>query len=184
MCKFLQIFEKETEQTVLPLLIGDWNEECMGRLNSKKLCDKFGLVNIFHGKHPNHKNNKMYQEGSTFIDYRLIHRDLLEKIEIVTYEPFGYRKGKGDHRGWYFDVRERRMFGNQIGKVYQLEGRSLYNKDSKQLPVYLQAVDKHLRENRVYQQIKKLMKSKKRNHKEAQAIVEAITRATEYGEQQ
>ena len=31
MCKFLQKFEKETEQTVLPLLIGDCNEECMAR---------------------------------------------------------------------------------------------------------------------------------------------------------
>ena len=50
MCKFLRKFEKETEQKVLPILIGDWNEECMGRSNSKKLCDKFDLVNIFHGK--------------------------------------------------------------------------------------------------------------------------------------
>ena len=104
MCKFLRKFEKDTEQTVLPLLIGNWNEECMGRSNSKKLCDKFGLVNIFHGKHLNHKKFKTYQEGSRFIDYGLIHRDLLEEIEIVTYEPFGYWKGKGDHCGWYFDI--------------------------------------------------------------------------------
>ena len=104
-------------------MIGDWNEECMGRSNSKKLCDKFGLVNIFHGKHPNDKKIKTYQEGSSFIDYGLINRDLLEKIDIVTYEPFGYRKGKGDHRGWYFDIRERKMFGNQIEKVYQSDGR-------------------------------------------------------------
>ena len=79
MSKFLQKFEKETAQKVLPILIGDWNEECMGRTNSKKLCDEFGLVNIFHGKFPNHKKPKTYQEGSTFIDYGLIHRDLVEK---------------------------------------------------------------------------------------------------------
>ena len=60
----------------------------------------------------------------------------------MTYEPFGYRKGKGDHRGWYFDIRERRMFGNQIDKVYQSDGRNLQSKDSKQLPIYLHAVDK------------------------------------------
>ena len=75
------------------------------------------------------------------------------------------------------------MFGNQIGKVYQSEGRNLYSKDSKQLPVYLQAVDKHLRENGIYGRIRKLMKSKRRSHhKEAELIDEAITRATEYGE--
>ena len=76
------------------------------------------------------------------------------------------------------------MFGNQIEKVYQTDGRNLHSKDSKNLPVYLRAVDKVLTERNVYQRIAKLMKSKKRNHKEAEAIDEAITRATEYGEQQ
>ena len=157
----------------------------MGRSNSKKLCDEFGLVNIFHRKHPNHKKFKTYQEGSRFIDYGLIHRDLIQEIEIVTYEPFGYRKGKGDHRGWYFDIRERRMFGNQIEKVYQSEGRNLHSKDSKQLPVYLQAVDKVMAKRNVYKRIVKIMKSKKkRYHKEAEAIDRDITAATQHGEQQ
>ena len=34
MCKFLREFEKETEQKVLLILIGDWNEECIGRSKS------------------------------------------------------------------------------------------------------------------------------------------------------
>ena len=97
MSNFLRKFGREIEQKVLPILIGDWNEECMGRSNSKKVCDEFGLVNICHGKFPNHEKFKTYQEGSTFIDYGLIHRDLFDKIEIVTYEPFRYQKGKGDH---------------------------------------------------------------------------------------
>ena len=97
MCKFLKRFEKEAEKKVLPMLIGDWDEECVGRSISKKLCNKFGLVNIFHGKFQNHEKFKTYQEGSTFIDYGLIHRKLINKIDQVTYEPFRYRKGKGDH---------------------------------------------------------------------------------------
>ena len=77
------------------------------------------------------------------------------------------------------------MFGNQIEKVYQSDGRNLHSKDSKQLPSYLQAVDKVLTERNVYQRIAKLMKSKKtRNHKEAEAINTDITAATQYGEQQ
>ena len=77
-CKFLHRFKKKTDKDVLPVLTGDWNEECMGRSNSKKLCDEFGLVNIFHSKFPNHEKFKTYQEGSTFLDYGLIHRDLME----------------------------------------------------------------------------------------------------------
>ena len=102
MCKFIKNFikkEKKKDKQVLPMLIGDWNEECIGKSNAKKLCDEFGLVNIFHRKFPNHEKFKTYQEGSTFIDYGLIHKDLIDKVEFVTYKPFGYRKGKGDHRG-------------------------------------------------------------------------------------
>ena len=86
------------------MLIGDWNEECMGRSNSKQSCDEFGLVNNFHGKFPNQKKIKTYQRGSTFIDYGLIHRDLVDKVVRITYEPYGYQRSKGDHRGWYFDI--------------------------------------------------------------------------------
>ena len=63
MSKFLRRFEKETEQKVLPILIGDWNEECMGRSISKKLCDEFSFVNIFHGKFPNHKKSRRTKKG-------------------------------------------------------------------------------------------------------------------------
>ena len=101
MCKFIKSFEKKekkNDKQVLPMLIGDWNEECIGKSNSKKLCDEFGLVNIFQGKFPNHEKFKTYQEGSTFIDYGLIHKELIDEVDYVTYKPFGYRKSKGDHR--------------------------------------------------------------------------------------
>ena len=52
--------KKKTDKQVLPMLIGNWNEECIGRSNSKKLCDESGLVNMFHGKFPNHEKFKTY----------------------------------------------------------------------------------------------------------------------------
>ena len=76
------------------MLIGDWNEECIGKSNSKKLCNKFGLLNIFYRKYPSHEQFKAYQDGSAFIDYDGIYQDLIDKVEQVTYEPFGYQKGK------------------------------------------------------------------------------------------
>ena len=94
MCKFIRSFKKKNDEQVLPMLIGDWNEECIRGSNSKQLCDEFGLVNIFHGKFPNHEKFKTYQEESTFIGYGLIHKELIDEVDQVTYEPFGYRKGK------------------------------------------------------------------------------------------
>ena len=62
------------------MLIGDWNEECIGKSNSKKLCNEFGIVNIFHGKYPNHEKFKTYQDGSTFIDYGIINQKIIDKV--------------------------------------------------------------------------------------------------------
>ena len=150
----------------------------------KKLCDEFGLVNIFHGKIPNYEKSKIYQEGSMFVDYDLIYQDLIDKVDWVIYEPFGYQKGKGDHWEWYFDIQETDLFENQINGVYQSKSWSLYSKDSKQLPDYLRVVNKHLREHHIYQQIAKLMMSRRHPHEEAEEINQEITRAIQYGEQQ
>ena len=108
-------------------------------------------MNIFQGKFPNHEKFKTYQEGSTFVDYGPIHNVLIDEVDQVTYEPFGYQKGKGDHRGWYFDIQETALSGNQIDGVYQSKGRSLQSKDCKQLPNYLRAVDQYLTEHYIYQ---------------------------------
>ena len=162
-------------------MIGDWNEECIGQSNSKKLCNEFGMVNIFHGKYQNHEKFKTYHKGFMLIDYGLIHQDLIDKRDQVTYKPFGYRKGKGAHRGWYLDILETDLFGNKIDEVYQLNGRSLHSKDSKQSLVYLKTVDMYLTEHRIYQCIAKLMKSNRSVTKKAEAIDEEITQATQYG---
>ena len=68
-------------------------------------------------------------------------------------------------------------FGNEIGGVYQTEGRSLHSKDSKQTPSQLRVGDRHLIENNIYQRIAIIMKSQRRSHSEAEAIDVAITQS-------
>ena len=43
-------------------MLRDYNEECIGKSNCKKLCDEFGFVNLFDHKYPNHDNFKTYHE--------------------------------------------------------------------------------------------------------------------------
>ena len=58
MCRFLQWFQKKTDKRALQILIGDWNEECIGKSHLKKLCNEFGMVNISHRKYQNMRNLK------------------------------------------------------------------------------------------------------------------------------
>ena len=119
MCAFLRNLISTTSGTVKPLLLGDWNEECIGKSNCKKLCDEFGLVDLFAHKYPNHDNFKTYQQGTKRIDIAIGHIDLAGKVKKATYEPFGFRKGMGDHRGNFYDILEKDLFSNDIDNIYR-----------------------------------------------------------------
>jgi len=109
--KFLQEFMTDENSSITPILLGDWNEECKGTSTSQKLCDDFGLVNIFNQVHPNHKQFKTYMRGSRTIDFALASPELAHRVTNFVYEPFMYRL-KGDHRAYYFDIGEEVLFGN------------------------------------------------------------------------
>ena len=128
--------------------------------------------------------NARYSKKGLFFEYGLLHKELIDEVAQVTYKPFGYQKGKGVHKGWYFDVQKTALIGNQIDGMYQSKKRSLQSKDCKQRLAYLRAVDEYLTKHNIYKRIKKLMKSRSKNHKEAEPIDEAITQATKYSEQQ
>ena len=82
-----------------------------------------------------------YQEGSRFIDYGLIHIEMIDAVDQMTYDFVWYQKHKWYHRGWYFDIHETALFLDQIDGVYQSKRRSLQSKDFKQPPDYLKAVE-------------------------------------------
>ena len=51
---------KEENEELIPIIVGDWNEECKGGSSSKELCNEFGLVNIFDHLYPTQKKFKTY----------------------------------------------------------------------------------------------------------------------------
>ena len=174
------IVDKDNVETT-PIIIGDWNEECKGTSTSQKLCNEFGLVNVFNRIHPDHKEFKTYLRGSRTIDFVLTTPDIADRVTNFVYEPFLYRL-KGDHRGYYFDISEQHLFGNKKDNPYDPEGRSLSSKNRKATATYLKAVNKHLVANNVYERMKKLMASKEPNHEEAERLDREMTQACQHGE--
>jgi hypothetical protein len=144
--------ENSDHSSITPLRLGDWNEECKGTSTSPKLCDEFGLVNIFKQVHPNQKQFKKYMRGSRTIDFALAPPELAHRVTNFVYKPFMYRM-KGDHRSYYFDTGEEVLFGNKQEPVYEPDGRSISGKDPKAVTIYLEAVHKHLQANDVMSKI-------------------------------
>ena len=181
--EFIEGFVNGDGTNVVPMIIGDWNEECKGTSNSQKLCNEFGLVNIFDRIYPNQKQFKTYMRGARTIDFALAPTSIADRVTNFVYEPFLYRL-KGDHRAFYFDIEEKHLFGNEKESPYDPEKRTFASKDRKAVALYLKGVDKHLQANNIYTRIANLMKDNEPNHSEAELIDREITRACEHGSNQ
>ena len=82
--------KNDSEGKTIPVIIGDWNEECTGTTNAQKLCNEFGLVNIFDHLYPNHPKFNTQQDGSRCIDFALTSPELASKVTNIMYKPFFY----------------------------------------------------------------------------------------------
>jgi hypothetical protein len=124
---------------VTPILIGDWNEKCKGSSTSQKLCNEFGLVDVFDRMHPDQKPFKTYIRGSGTIDFVLAPPSTADRVTNFVYKPFLYRL-KGNHRGYYFDISKKRLFGNTKESPYDPTGRAISSNNKKAVSKYLAAV--------------------------------------------
>jgi hypothetical protein len=134
---------------VIPIIMGDWNEECKGSSNSQIICNELGLVDAVDRIYPDHQEFKTYNRGSRRIDFVLTPANIADKITNFVYEPFMYRL-IGDHQGAHFNISERILSGNEQEKEYDPDGRSFSSKDPKAVTKYLQAVTNHLKHQNVY----------------------------------
>jgi hypothetical protein len=181
--RFLNDFLTGDNIRTTPILIGDWNEECKGTSTSQKLCDEFGLVNVFKQLYPNQKQFKTYMRGSRTIDFALAPPELANRVTNFVYEPFMYRL-KGDHRAYYFDIGEEVLFGNNQEPVYDTTGRSFSSKDPKAVTTYLEATYKHLQANAVMSRIKKIFTKDIFDQEEVEKLDALMTQACEHASNQ
>ena len=178
--RFVQDIQKKYKN-IRPIILGDWNEECKGTAVSMEMCHEFGLVNIFKRMNPDHENFNTYNRGSSIIDFALAPPEIADIVSNFVYEPFFYRL-KGDHRGFYFDIPEKALFGSNKPAVYDSKGRGLNSKDIKNVKVYLETVHDVMLEHNVFERIHAITTSSKPNFRELEKIDKIMTGACELGE--
>ena len=178
---FLHEMLDDETRTVMPIILGDWNEECKGTSNSQKLCDEFGLVDVWDRLYPDEPQFKTYIRGSRRIDFALALPATADCVTNIVYEPFHYRLS-GDHRGFYLDIDEKRLFGNDMPDTFDLMGRGFTTKDRTAVKTYLEAFYSHLTENNVFKRIGTLLENEHEDHELAEAIDRELTRACKHAE--
>ena len=108
--KFLENHLSNPDKPTIPFILGDWNKPHEGQSTSKKICEKFGLVDIWKTLQPDHSNFSTYQQGTTRIDYALTTVQATCHIQNIRYEQYQLRM-TGDHRDPIFDINTNFLFG-------------------------------------------------------------------------
>ena len=70
----------------------------------------------------------------------------------------------GDHRGFYFDINETKLFCDKSEEAYDFSGRILQSKNKKNVGRYLEQLSKHIHENKIYNKLVKLHKEGPNHH--------------------
>ena len=177
--QFIQTETSKDDILTIPILMGDFNDECTG-VNPSKLCSDFNLVDVWSQKHPN-LNPRTYQRGKRRLDFILAPQIVSDAVENIVYEPFQYRI-KGDHRGLVIDFNERLLFGNAAPAPFGPKGRAFSSKDKNAVSKFLEEVHLHFQANRVIERVNALMESIEPNPTEAEALDREITRAVLHAE--
>ena len=165
----------------MPIIIGNWNEECSGTSTLTELCNEFELVSIFNRLNPNHKPFKTYCRGSSVLEFALAPPSIADRVTNFVYEPFLHLL-KGDHCGFYFDIPEKVLFGEAKPSPFDSNSRGLFSKDIKNTKIHLEAVSEYLCEQNVYTCLHRLLNNEEPDHIEAERIDQTMTEACRLGE--
>ena len=157
---------KEQNSEIIPILLGDWNEEFTTTSIPAQICNDFNLVNIFERMHPDHEKFKTYKRGNSVIDFVLAPPEIADSVTNFVYEPFLYQL-KGDHRAFYFDIPEEVLFGDAPEPVFNNNGRGFSSKDIKNVAIYLTKVHEHFCAQNIFVRLQRLINNDSPNHGEA-----------------
>ena len=172
---------KDENDELISIIVEDWNKEFKGGSTSNQLCNEFGQVNIFDHLYLTQKKFKTYIRGSHQINFALESTDIADKVTKIVYEPFLFWL-KSDHRSFYFDINEDVLLQNKSDQPFQVDGRGISNRDGKNVTKYLEAMNKYLLENNVFERMRKLMSSDEPNFLDLEQIDRDITQTCEHGE--
>ena len=137
---------------IIPILMGDWNDDRGKKIFAAEAEKEFGLVDAYKQKFPDSEEFKTHIDGSKRIDYVFTLPWIADAMTNIVYEPFQYRL-TGNHRGIYFDIDKEKLFCNQAEEIYNFSGRLLQSKHKKNADRYLKQLSKHIDENKIAEKL-------------------------------
>ena len=136
------------------------------------------LVSINHGdKGP---NTYIHQNGKA-IDFILGSNELIDKVTSIGYTPSN-KYIAGDHRGIFVDIPTLELFGHNNETLAPTNTRNLTIEDPGVVDKYVEILERHLRNQNIFQKMKNLQTSSNFSPTEIEIIDKGVTDACRIAE--
>jgi hypothetical protein len=133
------------------LLMGDFNEDLETNINGLHSAT-MGLIDLMQVK-IGHKNFSTHIDGQTRIDFAFATPRVVEACTHAGYEPFRHRF-ETDHRGFFLDLDNAVLFGNQTAIIQSPSRRSLTSKSFKHRKTYIASRWKYLNHHKWFERLR------------------------------
>ena len=147
---FLEKHLSNPDKPTILFILEEWNEPHEGQSTSKKICEKFGLVDFWETLNPEHPNFSAYQRGTKRIDYALTTIQATNYIQNIRYEQYQLRM-TGDHRGVIFGIDTNILFVTDSEAYPGLQKRGIISKDRKAVTRYLYSFHAYMKATNLFE---------------------------------
>jgi hypothetical protein len=138
------------------LLIGDFNETLGDSLQGlDSIVDKYGLLDLMPYHHGLDGELETYARGTKRLDYALGTQELAESIVRIGITPYNFVI-TSDHRGLFIDFDVDAFLGGDPSHLMSPALRGIKSNSPKQCRKYVTAVDKYLKEHKVFERAARL----------------------------
>ena len=169
---------RESNQEII--LMGDFNEEFgMDSHGMTEMSSTLSLVDAMHHQHGT-SDFSTYIRGRRRLDYVLMSRNAYNCVQRCGYEPF-YHRLDGDHRAFFLDLDENRLFGATSPPMPKPQHRDIHSKKPKEVSQYLAAKHSFLQQRDTFRRIQRLLESDSPDHRLAEILDAELFRGSRVG---
>jgi hypothetical protein len=133
------------------LLMGDFNKD-LETGNDGLRSASMGLINLMHVK-IGHQKFSTHIDGQSRIDFVFAMPPVVEACTHSGYEPFWHRF-ETDHCGFFLDLENAVLFGNQTAVIQSLSRHGLTSKSFKHRKTYIASRWKHLHHHKWFERLR------------------------------
>ena len=154
----IKAFEKDIENKVSLIIMGDLNESIFGPEKTNQRFLELGLINVMQDYLGDNNLPRTFAHGSQAIDHVWVSSNVLPEITQAGYAPFHFIKHL-DHRGIFLDIKIKHLLDENMFHLEHVSKKRLRCSIPSRVKKYMENLEEKWNLNKIDDRFKKLKQS-------------------------